>query len=89
MLSGNLLRDASLSYSNYFFETKGKQYLYKSVDYLKKSLTFNADNPLVYHDLVVDYYYFSQIDSAKKYMTIVDKYNPKLIPQELRDIINR
>ena len=89
LLNGNLLRDASISYGNYFFETKNKQYLDKSIEYLRKSLVYNADNPLAYHDLAVDYYYYSQNDSAKKYMAITDKYNAKLIPQELRDSINR
>ena len=89
MRDGNLLRDAALSYENYFFETKDKQYLEHSLVYLKESLEFNADNPLVYHDLVVNYYYFSQTDSAKKYMAITDRYDTKLIPQELRDLINQ
>jgi len=89
MMTGNLLRDAALSYENLFFETKTMQYLITSIEYLKKSLESNTDNPLAYHDLTVAYYYDSKKDSAKKYLDFADKYDSTLIPPELREIINK
>jgi tetratricopeptide (TPR) repeat protein len=89
IIKGNLWRDAALSYENYFYETKEIHYLNISIKYLKKSLEFNPDNPMAYHDLTVAYFYHSQNDSARKYMNLSDKYNPKFIPEELRKLITK
>lgn len=89
MLDGNLLRDAALSYGNYFFNTKKMSYLVTAIKYLKESLKYNSDNPMAYHDLTVDYFYYGELDSARKYMVITEKYDPKLIDNELRKMVDK
>ncbi|MGC4022250.1 MAG: hypothetical protein QM734_10045 [Cyclobacteriaceae bacterium] len=79
---------ASTSYGNLFFETKNETMLDKSISCLKNSLKLDSKNARAYAQLTAAYCYFTQKDSARKYLTITDKLDPKAVNPEVRKILS-
>ena len=82
-----ILLDASTSYGNVFFETKNIKYLDTTVKILKDAAKLDSHNPKIYAQLTMAYSYFTQKDSAKKYLKITDQLDPNSINPEVRKIL--
>jgi tetratricopeptide (TPR) repeat protein len=74
---------ASTSYSLLFFELHDIRLLDTSIKYIKRSIRLDP-NPRTYAELTAAYSYSSQKDSARKYLGITDKMDPKAIVPGLR-----
>ena len=61
----------------------------KSISYLKKSLALNPANARAYGQLTSAYSYCVQKDSAKKYMALTDKLDPKAVNPEVRMMLRK
>lgn len=70
-----------------YFQTKDEEYLSRSIEYLRKSISIDPENAMSYSILTEVYNLSNQNDSARKYMEIADRLNPELISQELRQKI--
>jgi tetratricopeptide (TPR) repeat protein len=79
--------DASTGYLQRFFETKDVHFLNTGIDYLKRSISLDSKNARTYAQLTAAYSYFMQQDSAKKYLAITDKLDPKAVNPEVRKIL--
>ena len=55
---------------------------------LKKAIVLNPNNAQYYGQLTSAYSYFMQKDSARKYLEITDKLDPKAVNPEARAMIN-
>lgn len=82
------LADEANSYGNIFFQTKDIKYLNGVIDCLKKAIRLSPGNAQYYGQLTGAYSYFMQKDSARKYLAITDKLDPKAINPEVRTILN-
>lgn len=82
-------QDYSISLGNLFFETKDVKYLNTSIDALKKAVHINPKSPRPYAQLTAAYTYFTQKDSAYKYLKITDQIDPTAINPEVRKMINK
>jgi tetratricopeptide (TPR) repeat protein len=80
--------DASLSYGQLFVQTQNKNLLDTNILYLQTAIKLDATNAMAYAQLTASYTYFMQKDSAKKYLLIADKLNPKAVNPEVRKIIS-
>ena len=78
---------ASESYGQIFFQTKDVKQLNTSIHYLKKSIQLDPTNARAYGELTASYTYFTQHDSAKKYLELTDKLDPKEVNPEVRKIL--
>ena len=85
----NVWESASTSYGQMFFLTKNTAMLDKSISYLKKSLALNPANARAYGQLTSAYSYCVQKDSAKKYMALTDKLDPKAVNPEVRMMLRK
>lgn len=72
-----------------------QQKFQESLKYFDKSLAINSGNSKVwlcsatsYGQLTACYSYFMQKDSARKYLAITDRLDPKAINPEVRQILN-
>lgn len=86
--NSNVWLAASTSYGQVFFQTKDKNLLDKTIKYLKKSVSIDPQNVAAYSQLTAAYTYFTQKDSAKKYLQITDKLDSNVVSFEVRQIIN-
>lgn len=75
---------ASTSYGNLFYQTKEEKYLKEAIKYLKKSVQLDSLNSTAYAQLTSAYSYYTQLDSARKYLEITDQFDSTLINPELR-----
>jgi tetratricopeptide (TPR) repeat protein len=80
---------ASTSYGQLFFETKDIDLLNKSIEYLKTSIELDPNNARTYGQLTSAYSYFTQKDSARKYLQITDKLDTKAVNPEVREILRK
>jgi tetratricopeptide (TPR) repeat protein len=85
--SSNLWRDASLTQGQLFFQTKEMKYLDTSILYSKMAITCDPANPMPYGDLAGSYSYFMQKDSARKYLDLADKLDPRTVNPEVRRML--
>jgi tetratricopeptide (TPR) repeat protein len=76
------------SYGQLYFQTKDISLLYKAIDNLMKSISLDPTNGEAYGQLTACYTSFTQQDSAKKYLEITDRLDPKAINPEVRRILN-
>lgn len=83
------LQDMSTSYGNVFFQTKDVKYLDLTIKALKAAAVLDAKNPVVYGQLTAAYTYFTQKDSARKYLRLADKLDPKAVNPEVRKMLSR
>jgi Tfp pilus assembly protein PilF len=88
--SGNarIWMDASNSYGNLFFTTKDKKYLNASISALKKAAVLDPKNPQVYGQLTSAYCYFTQKDSARKYLKITEKLDPSAVNPQAKTMLS-
>jgi tetratricopeptide (TPR) repeat protein len=82
-----ILQDASTSYGNVFFETKDIKFLDATVNVLKAAARLEPRNPIIYAQLTAAYSYFTQKDSARKYLKITDQIDPNAVNPEVRKIL--
>ncbi len=75
------------SYEQLFFETRDIALLNKSFDNLKASIQLDPNNASAFGQLTGAYSYFTQKDSARKYLALTDKLDPKAINPEVRKIL--
>jgi len=80
--------DESVSYGNLFMQSHDVKVLDSAINSLKKAIVLNPNNPQYYSQLTSAYSYFMQKDSARKYLEITDKLDPKAINPEARAMIN-
>ncbi len=76
------------SYGQLFFQSKDVSLLNKAIDNFKKSVAIDPTNAEAYGQLVASFSYFNQKDSARKYLEITDRLDPKAINPEVRQILN-
>jgi tetratricopeptide (TPR) repeat protein len=77
----------STSYGQMFYQNKDVTLLDKSIDDLKKSISLDPNYAQAYGQLAACYSYFTQKDSAKKYLALADKLDPSVINPEVRKIL--
>ena len=75
------------SYGQLFFETKDAILLNKSIDNLKFAIQLDPKSASAFGQLTAAYIYFTQKDSARKYLALTDKIDPKAITPEIRKLL--
>jgi tetratricopeptide (TPR) repeat protein len=75
------------SYGQLFFESKDINFLNKSIENLKSSVKIEPKNPAALAQLTAAYSYFTQKDSANKYLLLTDKLDPKAVNPEVRKFL--
>jgi tetratricopeptide (TPR) repeat protein len=75
------------SYGQLFFETKNALFLNKAIDNLKTAIKLNPKSASAFGQLTGAYSYFTQKDSARKYLALTDKLDPKAVNIEVRKIL--
>lgn len=78
---------ASTSLGNLFYKTKNVDQLKNCIDYLKKAISLDPNNAHYYANLTAAYSYFTQKDSAKKYLIITDNMDSTAINPEVRQLL--
>ena len=76
-------------YAMLYEKSKKKSDLIKSIQDFKKSISMDSRNGKAYAQLTIGYYYLAEKDSAKKYLKLTDRINPKMIPSGLRNEIEK
>lgn len=76
-----------MSYGQVFFQTKKPAFLDSSITATKQCVRIDPAYGRGYAQLAAGYAYYTQKDSARKYLAIADKLNPKLINPEARQMI--
>ena len=79
---------SATSYEQLFFQSKDISLLNKAIDNLKESVSLDSTNAEAYGQLTACYSYFMQKDSARKYLEITDRLDPKAVKPEVRQILN-
>ncbi len=79
---------ASISYGQIFYDTKDIKKLDTCIIYLKNAIQIDPKNVKAYAQLTASYYYFSQKDSAKKYLKITDEMDINAINPNLRKALS-
>ncbi len=79
---------SATSYGQLFFQSKDIKLLNKAIDNWKKSVSIDPTNAEAYAQLTAGYSYFNQKDSARKYLAITDRLDPKAINPEVRQILD-
>ena len=79
---------SATSYGQLFFQSKDISLLNKAIYSLKESVSIDPTNAEAYGQLTACYSYFTQKDSATKYLHITDKLDPKAINPEVRQMLN-
>ncbi len=77
------------SYGQLFVTTQEQSDLNKAVESLRKANSLDKNNPRILAQLTSAYSYFSQKDSAHKYLDLTDKIDPKAIHPEVRKLLNK
>ncbi len=85
--NAKVLLSASISYGNAFYQSKDVKYLNTSIELLKRAVVVEPKNPQLYAQLAASYTYFTQRDSALKYLKIAEKLDPKSINPEVKKIL--
>ncbi len=75
------------SYGQLFFETKDVALLNKSIDNLKIATQLDPRNASAFGQLTGAYSYFTQKDSARKYLALTDRLDPKAVNPEVRKML--
>lgn len=78
---------ASTNYGQQFFNSKDKDLLNKSIEYLKKSVELDSTSASTFGQLAAAYSYFYQKDSARKYLKIADRIDPRAVNPEVRKLL--
>lgn len=79
---------SATSYGQLFSQSKDISMLNKAIDNLKESISIDSTNAEAFGQLTALYSYFTQKDSARKYLEITDRLDPKAINPEVRKILN-
>jgi tetratricopeptide (TPR) repeat protein len=80
----NVWESASSSYANVFFATRNMAPLDTAIICLKQSVRLKPANPSTYALLADSYSYYPQKDSARRYLAIADKLDPKAVEKKTR-----
>jgi tetratricopeptide (TPR) repeat protein len=75
------------SYGQLFFEAKDVGLLNKTIDNLKTSIQLDPKSASAFGQLTGAYSYFTQKDSARKYLALTDKLDPQAINPEVRKML--
>ena len=75
------------TYGQLFFETKDVELLNKSIDNLKIAIQLDPKSASAFGQLTNAYSYFTQKDSARKYMILTDKLDPKAVNPDVRKML--
>jgi len=87
-INSKVWEDMSISYGNIFFESKDQRYLDSSIQCTKQAIKINPHNPVFYGELTAVYCYFTQKDSAKKYLKITEQMDPSAVNPEIKKLLN-
>jgi tetratricopeptide (TPR) repeat protein len=77
------------SYGQLFVENQKIETLNNTIKALKTANNLDKNNPRILSQLTSAYCYFSQKDSAKKYLNLTDRINPKAINPEVRTLLTQ
>ena len=77
------------SYGQLFVSNQKSETLDKAVEALKKANTLDKNNPRILSQLTSAYCYFTQKDSAIKYLKLTDKIDSKAINPEVRTLLKQ
>ena len=75
------------SYGQLFFETKDTILLNKTIENLKSAIQLDPKNATTFGQLTAAFTYFTQTDSARKYLALTDKIDPKAINSDVRKLL--
>jgi len=75
------------SYGQLFFETKDVGLLNKTIDNLKTLVQLDPKSASAFGQLTGAYCYFTQKDSARKYLVLTEKLDPKAVEPEVRKML--
>jgi len=75
------------NYGQLFFETKDVELLNKTIDNLKTSIRLDPESASALGQLTNAYSYFTQKDSARKYLALTDKLDPKAVNPDVRKML--
>ena len=87
--NSKVLESAATSYGQLFVTTQEVSLLNKAIESLKKADSLDKNNPRILAQLTSAYTYFSQKDSANKYLNLTDKLDPKAIHPEVRKLLRQ
>lgn len=76
-------KSLALVYSSVFAETKVKENVSKSIELLKKAVNINPMDAISYNYIIDNYIELNQLDSASKYLNIVEALDPSLVKPEV------
>ncbi len=77
------------SYGQLFVKTSESNMLNKAIETLKKANRLDKRNPRILAQLTSAYSYYSQKDSAQKYLMLTDKIHPTAIIPEVRTLLKQ
>lgn len=77
------------SYGQLYVATKESSNLSKAIASLKMANGLDRNNARILAQLTAAYSYFTQKDSANKYLNLTDKIDPKAVNPELRAFLNK
>ncbi|MES2829992.1 MAG: hypothetical protein V4687_17680 [Bacteroidota bacterium] len=78
-------QNASVSFGQLYVRTKDTKLLDSSVSYLKTAAKLAPNDAGIYAQLTGAYSYYTQQDSARKYLKITDGIDKKAVPAALRE----
>jgi tetratricopeptide (TPR) repeat protein len=82
----NVYRDAAVSNGNLFRRNQNSKYQTRAIQYLKTADRLSPGNARIKAQLA-GAYYFSQIDSARKYLKMAEKLDPAAVDPQMRAVI--
>jgi tetratricopeptide (TPR) repeat protein len=85
--NSKIYKDASVAYGGLFMATHDKAHLNNAIDALKAAVRLQPGDAQTYSQLTSAYTYFTQKDSALKYLNITDQLDPKAINPQIREMI--
>jgi len=78
---------SSISHGQLFFQSKDINSLNKSIADLKTAISLDPNYAEAYGQLAGCYSYFTQKDSARKYLAIADRLDPNVVNPQVRKIL--
>jgi len=87
--NSKVLESVATSYGQLFVTTQQVSLLNKAIESLNKANNLDKNNPRILAQLTSAYSYFSQKDSANKYLKLTDKLDPKAIHPEVRKLLKQ
>jgi len=87
--NATIWESASNSYGQLFAQTRDVKYLHTTVEYLKKAIQLKPNNARAYSQLTAAYCYFTQKDSARKYLQMTDRVDKNVVHPDVRKMLQQ